>query len=419
MDFGIGLMDDPSEPAPAEAADAPAEEGGSFDFGDVGMLEVEADGDDEEESKGAADGGMELEQPLSGAMDFSPAAGDAETFGGGLDLESPMSDFGTEDSPAWMEQDGPAADSGAADEGDPDAMDFQSPAAEATAGEASGDESPRREAPEPRSRPSPPRRRRRKLMPMVMGVVVVGAIGAGGYFAWPLVDEWMNRPKPEVVPPGPPAVVIPDIPPELLPTMRDLAEAALSDLTDALAGMQGQFDLAVEPRNDWLSGSYLGTASQFEDVEQYWLGIEAFVDHVREVDAQVFHDMYVARVEAAGIVGDTATMLIERADSGFVAARDKRFEAYNQMDDLINAALELHVFLLDNEADITYEPAAGGLSRDPVLEAVPSSEALGGEMWAMVSNITDALDSLGTLNRVTTERIMAVLFDRIRGAGVE
>jgi len=111
-------------------------------------------------------------------------------------------------------------------------------------------------------------------------------------------------------------------------------------------------------------------------------------------------------------------MFVERADSGFVAARGGRLEAYGLMDDLINASLDLHTFLLDNEENITYQPASAGMS-DPVLEAVPSTEALGEQMWSQMDGITDALARLGTLDRVTRERLFAVLFDRIRRAGIQ
>ena len=89
------------------------------------------------------------------------------------------------------------------------------------------------------------------------------------------------------------------------------------------------------------------------------------------------------------------------------------------MDDLVTAALDLHTFLMENASQIDYEPAAGGVSRDPVLEAVPKTKELGTEMWSRVDRITAALDSLGTLDKVTTERLTAVLFDRIRRAGFQ
>ncbi len=112
-------------------------------------------------------------------------------------------------------------------------------------------------------------------------------------------------------------------------------------------------------------------------------------------------------------------MLIERADSGFVAARDGRYEVYNLMDDLLNAALDLHIFLVESEDRIAYEPTSAGVSRDPVLEAVPDTEVLGDQMWGLVNGITDALADLGTLDRVTRERLFSVLFDRMRRAGIQ
>jgi len=413
MGFDMTLADGPADPpSPADEL-VEEEDAGSFDFGDMGSLEMDAPHVEGEEPMSLGGGGMELEEPLSesDSMDFSPG-------GGGMELETPMSEFGTDDPPAWMEQPDDD-DSGSSGDDDPGAMDLSQPAAQDSAEDSAEAEPERRERPEPRTRPSPPKRRKKSLMPVLMGVVAVAVVGTGGFFGWKAISSGFGGPDPEDDVPALPAVVIPDIPAELLPTMRDLAEAALADMMTELAGMQGQFDLQAVPRNDWLSGAYLGTASQFDDLEQYWLGLEAFVDHIREVDTQVFHDLYVAQVEAAGIAADTAAMLVERADSGFLAAREGRFEAYNQMDDLINAALDLHLFLVDNEADITYEPAAGGFSRDPVLEAIPSTETLGAEMWGMVDNITDALDNLGTLNRVTTERLLAVLFDRIRRAGIQ
>jgi hypothetical protein len=112
-------------------------------------------------------------------------------------------------------------------------------------------------------------------------------------------------------------------------------------------------------------------------------------------------------------------MLLERADSGFLATRAERFEAYALMDDLINAALDLHTFLIQKQDSISYEPAGGGMSRDPVLEAMPATPVLGESMWEGVDRITEALDALGTLDRVTTERLVAVLLDQVRRAGFQ
>ena len=199
--------------------------------------------------------------------------------------------------------------------------------------------------------------------------------------------------------------------------MRDLGELALGDMLAELGAVQAASGIPAEPNRDWLAGIYLADASRFGDVQVFWEWIGAFVERVRTSDTRVFHERYQARLAEAGVAADTAAILLERADSGFLSTREDRFEAYALMDDLVNAALDLHEFLLLNEARIAHAPAAGGMSRDPVLEAVPETKELGEEMWDRVDRITAALDAMGTLDKVTTERLTAVLFDRIRRAG--
>lgn len=419
MDFGSG---------PAAAMDEDEEEA-AFDFG-TGTLELEPDPLDEPEgveppaadsvpsAGGAMDfgGGMTLEEPLSGGMDFSPPAEDA------LQLEQPMSEFTADAPPAWMEQDGPSGPPPVEDDG---SMDFTPGGVEEYEDVPLGtdmptDPSPRaeRERPTPRNRPSPPRRpQERNLAGPVLGLLALVVLGGGGWFVWTTMLSGGGDQAAQA--PALPPVTIPDIPAELLPQMRDLAEQALAGTIADLSALQAEFDIPAEPREEWLAGAYLANAGDFAEVEAYWQGIAAFVDRVREVDTQVFHDQYVAAMEAAEVPEDTRPILLERADSGFLATREDRLEAYALMGALVDAALDLHGFLLSNQADIEYTPAAGGVSRDPVLEAVPATEELGDEMWGRVGQITSALDALGTLDRVTTERLTAVLFDRIRRAGIE
>jgi hypothetical protein len=244
-----------------------------------------------------------------------------------------------------------------------------------------------------------------------VGILV---LGAAGWFGWRTLQA---GPEPDPRIPDLPEVTIPTLPAELLPTFRDVGEAALAGMVGELEARTAEAGLPAEPRQDWLSGSYLANAGQYPDVVAYWEGIERFVAGVREAESTLFHESYRAELATRELPADTAAMLLERADSGFLATRRERWEAYVQMEDLVDASLALHTFLRENEGEIDYEPAAGGMSTDPVLEAVPSSRELGNEMWGRVDQITEALDRLGTLDRVTTERLTAVLFDRIRRAG--
>lgn len=405
----FALVDEPEvgfAPPPAKAPKPPAEdEPPTFDFG--GGLDL-------------APESQEPEAPQPGGMDFGQGG-----FGGGMEMETPMSEFSPDAPPSWMDQQaGPVegrAPLGLEPEPEEPPRHRRTPAVEAAVAAASASEEdggPRRERLEPRNRPSPPRRAQKlSLTPILLGIVGVGVVGGGGYFGWRYLQGRQDAATAAAAVPALPPVTIPDIPAELLPRMRDLGEAALSETIRELGAMPVAMELPAEPDRDWLAGAYLGNASRFRDVQEFWEGMESFLNRVRDVDTQVFHERYEAQLAMAGLAPDTAALLLERADSGFLATRDGRREAYVLMEDLIFAALDLHDFLVRNEANIEYDPAGGGMSRDPVLEAVPNSRELGQEMWSRMDRITQALDALGTLDRVTTERLTAVLFDRIRRAG--
>jgi len=410
--------DESAGPGPTPPESRSAGEGG-FDL-DLGALDLEPTALDAKGPSPGPEAGLEASD--EGVMDFSPGA-DA---GGGLELEPPFSVFSSEGPPAWLEQTGPAA------EEDQDVMRFDALVDDEDAGDAPPrrptspaivgreiERPERRERPQPRSRPSPPRRmRRRSPLGFLGGVLMIAVVGGGSYLAWTTFLNMRAANEPSAGGTAQrPAVVIPHIPEELVPVMRETGAAALDGMIAQIRRMPAQMKLQAEPRNDWLAGIYLANASQFPDIRAYWAGIGDFVDRARDEDTSLFHEQFQERLANAGITGDTAAMLLARADSGFLATRADRFEAYAEMDDLVNAALDLHEFLVRNEADIEYAPAAGGVSRDPVLEAVPVTKALGDQMWDMVDRITEAMDALGSLDRVTTDRLVSVLLDRIREAG--
>ncbi len=422
------------EPAAAEEGTGEPEKPAAWDIAALEGLEPPREPDQEPvEEGGVPDHGMQLEEPLSGGvMDFSGA--EERDLAGDLDLEPPMADFSLESPPAWMEQDGPSREEPGEDESDDEDKELvidlsrpadragraaRSPAGRGPAG-GGGVVRPQWERTEPRSRPSPPRRPKRFPVGAVLGIVAIAAVGVAGWYGWSAFQsrrEVARRVARDTS--ALPPVTIPEIPAELLPRMRDLGQAALAGTIAQFRADVVAIGLPKEPRDAWLGGAYLSNASQYPDIQRYWVLIDSLVDQVRHTDTKVFHEQYVKQLDSAGIKGDTARMLLARADSGFLATRAARFEAYNQMDDLTNAALDLHQFLLDHEADITYAPAAAGVSEDPVLEAVPRTKALGDQMWAMVDRITGALNELGTLDKVTTERLTAVLFDKIRRAGFQ
>lgn len=392
--------------APDDSMSADEEVGASEEPFDELPYSYDPTSDDE-----PSDGGLDLEPPL----DFGAHGSDTDEFGGGLDLEPPMSDFDPTAPPAWMEQDGP--DGMDDDDG---VMDFSAGLDDGDAGKAvvpdASDTRPDAEArPAAPTRPSrpPPRRRpsRSRSARPALFLLAIAALGAAGWYGWQQLGD-------RIVPPPPrPPVVIPVIPAELEPPMREIADQALVAMFERIGSGTFGEEAPEAPPEEWLAGIYLGNASDFEPVRAFWAGYRTFADRLRDGEFQAFHDAYVMLADSSGLEADVVPMIVERADSGFLASRDSRVATYELLGSLSDAALALHDFLLLNEADIVYTPARG-FSGNPVEEAVPATEEIGDRMWDLVEDITNALDRLGTLDRVTRERLDGVVLARIREIGI-
>ena len=243
------------------------------------------------------------------------------------------------------------------------------------------------------------------------GVVIVLAIGMGGYVAWPILSARLA----ERGDPVEPVVVMPAIPAELLPQMTTLAGAAFANaFRDARAGAGG----VPMPSQDWLAGVYLANATQFGDVETFWLGARDVLAGLRAIAGQTFHANYERSMAAAGVSAENGALLLERADSGFVAAAGRRHETYALVDELIDAALGLHDFLIANEQNIEYTPAST-ITSDPVLEAKPSTPEIRQAMEDRIDRVTEALDELDYLSLVTAEGLWAAVLTRVQEVGIQ
>jgi hypothetical protein len=388
------------EEPPIEATPAPAppeaDAGGGFDFGDLGAgLELEQS--DESEPMGL-ETEMQFEAPVA---DFSD--------GDDLALEEPMSAFEPDSPPGWMEESGPD-----------EVMDFSAVAEEEASEESVAPiaDAPVRQRRTPKDRPSKPKfKKQRSLSGPIVFVVLILAIGVGGYVGWPILQARLaERNAPER-----PAVVLPTIPEELMPQMRSLGETAIAAVVAEVDAGTRPAGAPDAPDDDWLGGVYLGNASQYAGIEAFWEGIDAFTRGLREAGLQAYHDQYVEAVAQAGLAADAAAQVTERADSGFVAARAQRDAAYAELERLAVAALDLHDFLLDNEADIVFRPGATSANDptvDPVLEiAAPDDDRE--RMLAFFDEITDALDALGSLDRVTRDRLVQAMTARLQQVALQ
>jgi hypothetical protein len=426
--FGLTLADAPPAAedggrvtdTPEVMADPPVDdEPGSFDFGDMeGGLEVEAPSleesadapmsftggfgsppDDEGDDTLDFGGGMELET----APEFGSGGFDASDDPS-LDLEAPMSEFSPAAPPSWM-------DSGEEQETADGVMDFSG------VGKASGDtedEVPLRDRRTPRNKPSPPKlRRQRNLAGPIIGIVALLAVGIGGYVAWPVVSASLTaRGEPDEG-----GMVIPEIPAELEPRMRELAAGALASIYAEERREWASTSRVQAPPRDWLSGVYFANAGDFEIVAEFWHDMRDYLEGVDGVEVAAFDAAFAAQAEARGVPASDATLMRERADSGFVAAAPARAETYARVAGLIDAALRLHQFLVANEEAIEYVPASS-VTTDPVLEATAPPE-IEAAMHDLLDAVTRGLSVIGYRDQVTADGLWSNVLASVQETGVQ
>ncbi len=393
---------------------------GLFDFGDVGGgLQMEDEPDEGAESAtkltpgGTAEGGgspdfsggLELES----SMDFGSGDFDAAE-GASLQLETPMSEFSPDSPPSWMESGG-----GGTDDTDDvgDVMDFSSASGESEADEATDDVHVR-EGRTPRSKPSAPKHRRQySSVGPLLGVVAVLAVVVGGYLAWPVLSARLSGARE----PAEPSVFIPELRSELMPQMRSVADAALAAVFEDVRRGWAASNSVTSPSSDWLAGVYLGNAGQFGNVEAFWIGMDEYLVGVEAIDLAAFDAALRVEMGPLGVTDADAALVLARADSGFVAGGPHRTALHDRVETLIAAALDLHAFLVANESNIEYVPAAS-ITTDPVLEASPSTPEIRTAMEDLIDSVTGALADLGYRDAVTFDGFWTAVLAQVQEVSV-
>lgn len=381
-----------------------------FDFGDMeGGLELEESFEPprgepmELSSKGdgaARESGEAME--LEPTMEFDAEGFDAAE-GESLDLEAPMSEFSPDEPPAWMEEDEAAPED--------TVLDFSSATSDAGEGEV---EVPLRDRRTPRNKPSPPRLpRQRNLALPIIGVVVLLAVGIGGYAAWPVVsDRLVGSGDDESA-----EVYLPPLSDELTTEMRAVASAALGAVFERERAEWARSSRVQEPPSEWLAGVYLANASDYPGVEDFWIGMSDFLDRVRSIDLETFDTALRSQLQARRISEPDAEAIRERADSGFVAAVPGRIDVFDRFENLIDAALQLHRFLVANQSAIEYAPATA-VTTDPVLEVNPATEEIRDAMEELLDSVFEALGALEYRNQVTAQRLRDLMRSRVQESGI-
>ena len=133
-----------------------------------------------------------------------------------------------------------------------------------------------------------------------------------------------------------------------------------------------------------------------------------FLTGVRAIDLTAFDAALRVEMGSLGVTDADRSLMLARADSGFVAGTAARAATHDQVETLIDAALELHTFLVANESNIEYVPASS-ITTDPILEASPSTPEIRTAMEDLIDAVTGALSDLNYLDLVTAEGLWATV----------
>lgn len=228
------------------------------------------------------------------------------------------------------------------------------------------------------------RRRRRFTAAATAGVGLLAIFAARGIVggadpaaeASPVIDT------------GPP----PAANPVLEAQIQEAEGSAFQDMIVAMDSLRGVYDVAGAPR-DWLSGHYLANASEYADVQEWWQRYHTYVTELRGRDEELFRRGFVDRLERSGLEGAVLSMRLARATEEFRGTGASRDTVYSAMNEMATAALELHELLVAREDDIVYTPVRPGVvTRDPVVEAVPTDDELRREIWDTLDRLFAGMD---------------------------
>ncbi len=223
-----------------------------------------------------------------------------------------------------------------------------------------------------------------------------------------------EAPRPTVAPTAPVAIVAHDSLVSIAGGAAPLIAAAFQDMIGSMSRVATEMGLVDRPPRLWLEGIYLSHASQYPGVVSYFGSIRAYLAEIQSREESLYETAVSGQLALAGITGPDSIASLRAAMAGFRDRAEPRREVYARVREVAEASLYLHGLLVQREEDIDYEPfEQAGVSRDPVLEAVPNSPELRRELNRRIDRLTGALDRLDALEAPSTRRLQELLFNGI------
>lgn len=244
------------------------------------------------------------------------------------------------------------------------------------------------------------------------GVVAAGLLAASlSYFVvWPAMQGESARGSPAGA-----EAVLPDLAPALEPPLQRLSDQAIADwFSESLMGTSPRPSAAPD---EWLLGMYLANASDFEAAETFWSGVQRQLLALRSVEGVAFRDALAQGVSTESFSDADRAAILARGTAGFAATRAERAASLQLLQDVIDASLALHSFLVANEANIDYAPAAT-MTTDPILEAISSSPEIRDAMEERIDRVTESLSALDYFDLVTADGLWSVVLERVQEVGI-
>lgn len=424
LDFQVTMAED--EKAEVEPTEPAAEEEDEADAG-LSLEGFEPFADEQQEasepSQAPPDDEEEPAGPPSWVAEEAGLVWDDEAEADEAEEEEPETEASATDEsaglPEWI-QEAPAWDE---EEEEDEEEDVSASAAPEWESDPPGEErskEPRRSGEDPvrpthwdeRTEDQPRREKIRKLVGTAVLAAVVGVAGAYVAGAGVFGGAGAGEQEVELEP------LVPVLPPDLREALNAAGEEAWAEAVTRAISEQELAALPARPPNEWLDGVYLATAGSYPGVDDYWRGVGEVVTSVRSRARETFADELRERLDAAAGIAGERDRLLAVGIQEFELATPRREAAVQEVLAVVDASLDLHDLLVTREEDITYEPyTTPGVSRDPVLEAVPETDGLRLEMNTRLDRVLDAIEVSGLPRPITTRSMVGHLSERLREAG--
>ncbi|MGI9628001.1 MAG: hypothetical protein ACR2QM_14280 [Longimicrobiales bacterium] len=197
-----------------------------------------------------------------------------------------------------------------------------------------------------------------------------------------------------------------------------LASRAQESAFAALDSIRHTLGVDRAPPSDWMEGVYLAHGSRYPAAQSYWERYRSYLSYARRELPGLFEASFRSQVDGSGISQEAKDDVLEVILSEFNGRYAAMGSTFDDLSGLADAALELHAFLVLKEDEIEYAPfTRSGVSRDPIVEAVPKTDQTRADLWDRLGRVTDRLEALDALEAVTTERLQVVLLTRLQQDG--